>query len=54
MRLSQVQLAELSDLDSDHIGRVERGEKNVTYDSLLKIARALKLKPSWLLDKANQ
>jgi transcriptional regulator with XRE-family HTH domain len=54
MKLSQEKFAELCGLDATHVGRVERGEKNVTMETIYKISRTLKLKPSWLFDKANQ
>jgi DNA-binding XRE family transcriptional regulator len=41
--LSQEQLAEKSSLHPVFVGDVERGEENVSMDSLVKIARALKV-----------
>jgi transcriptional regulator with XRE-family HTH domain len=41
--LSQEALAELADLDRTYIGGVERGERNSTILSVLRIAKALKI-----------
>lgn len=39
--MSQERLAHESGLDRSYVGRVERGEHNLTFISLVKIARAL-------------
>lgn len=41
--LSQEELADLADLHRTYIGSVERGERNVSIDSMERIARALKV-----------
>jgi XRE family transcriptional regulator, regulator of sulfur utilization len=41
--LSQEKLAEKADLHPVYIGSVERGEENVSIDSLMRIAKALKV-----------
>ena len=41
--LTQEQLAEKSDLHPVYVGCLERGEENVSLDSLERIARALKV-----------
>lgn len=41
--LSQEQLGERAGLHTNYIGQVERGEKNVTIESLEKIAAGLKV-----------
>jgi transcriptional regulator with XRE-family HTH domain len=41
---SQEKLAEKADLHHNFIGELERGEKAATVDTLLKIAKALKIR----------
>ena len=43
MKISQEGLAELADLHRTYISSVERGERNVTIDSIEKLANALKI-----------
>lgn len=47
--LSQEALADMAEIDRSHMGKIERGERNVTILNILKIAGALELKPSELL-----
>lgn len=42
MGMSQEGLAHESGLDRSYVGRVERGEHNLTFVSLVKLARAMK------------
>lgn len=42
--LTQEKLAEHADLHPKYIGEVERGEKNISIDALLRIAIPLKVK----------
>lgn len=51
--LSQEALADAAGIDRSHMGKIERGERNVTFLNLAKIARALGSKPSALLSKAD-
>jgi transcriptional regulator with XRE-family HTH domain len=44
--LSQEVLAERADLHHNYVGELERGEKAATVDTLVKIAKALKLRVS--------
>ena len=47
--LSQEKLAEKASLSYKYLGEVERGYVNVSLDSLMRIAKALKLKLSDLV-----
>lgn len=49
IKLSQEALADLAEIDRSHMGKIERGERNVTLLNILKIAGALAVKPSDLL-----
>ena len=49
-QLSQEQLAELAGVHRTYIGMIERAEKNITLCNIEKIARALNVKFSQLLD----
>ena len=48
--LSQEELAEAAGVHRTYIGMLERGEKNVTIYNIERIARALDVRPSSLLD----
>lgn len=48
--LSQEELAEIADVHRTYIGMLERAEKNVTLKNLEKIAKALKVKISKLVE----
>ena len=49
--LSQEKLAERAGLHPTYIGQVERGEKNLTIESLEKITRALDIPVSCVFEK---
>ena len=47
--LSQEALADAAQIDRAHVGKIERGERNVTILNIIKIANALMCAPSTLL-----
>lgn len=53
MDLSQESLAHLAEIDRSHMGKIERGERNLTFVNLVKIARVLRCQPSDLLRQAG-
>ena len=50
---SQESLAVDADLDRSYLGGIERGEHNLTIMNVVKIAGALRVKPSELLHAAG-
>lgn len=52
--LSQERLAELAGLHPTYIGQVERGEKNLTIESLEKIASALQVSLSSVFELVEE
>lgn len=50
---SQEQFAFECDMDRTYIGGVERGERNIALVNICKIAKALKIHPSELLDNQS-
>ena len=51
--VSQDEFADLAGLHRAYIGAVERGERNITLDTLQRIAAALKVDPTELLREAS-
>jgi transcriptional regulator with XRE-family HTH domain len=51
--ISQEDFAEVCDLHRTHMGEIERGQVNVSWDSLMKVARGLRMKPSMMLKLAG-
>lgn len=54
LELSQEQLAQEAGLDRSYVGGVERGERNVAYLNIRRIALALKLHASELVARAER
>lgn len=51
--LSQEALADAASIDRSHMGKIERGERNVTLLNVLRIARAMNCRPSEILTDAG-
>lgn len=52
--LSQEALADKAALHRTYIGSVERGERNISIDNIERIAEALGVSPSSLLEEPSQ
>lgn len=53
LNISQEALADAAQMDRAHMGKIERGERNVTLLNLLKIASALKCRASEIMAAAG-
>ncbi|WP_404827458.1 helix-turn-helix transcriptional regulator [Ferribacterium limneticum] len=53
LALSQEALADYAEIDRSHMGKIERGERNVTFLNILRIAKAVQCKPSDLFIEAG-
>lgn len=47
--MTQESLAEAAGLHWTYVGQIERGERNLTYRNVLKLARGLGVKPAELM-----
>lgn len=54
LAVSQERFAEMCGLHRTYIGQVERGEKNISFENILRIAAALRIKPSRLFSASGQ
>jgi transcriptional regulator with XRE-family HTH domain len=50
---SQEELAHRSSIDRSHMGKIERGERNVSVVNVIRISKALHCAPSELLLRAG-
>jgi transcriptional regulator with XRE-family HTH domain len=53
LKLSQEALADKAGLDRSHMGRIERGQRNLSLLNLLRICSALQIRLSQLLESAG-
>lgn len=53
LALSQEALADCAEIDRSHMGKIERGERNVTFLNIVRIAKAIQCNPSELLIDAG-
>ncbi|AYL17496.1 MULTISPECIES: helix-turn-helix domain-containing protein [Pseudomonas] len=53
MGLSQEALSDAAEIDRSHMGKIERGERNITFLNIVKIAKAVGCRPSDLLLEAE-
>ena len=48
--ISQETLADLADIHRNYISQIESGKRNLSFYNVVKLARALRVSPSKLLD----
>jgi len=51
--VSQEELSYLCKIDRSHMGRIERGERNVAFRNIMRIARGLTCPPSEIFRRAG-
>tara|TARA_R110002167_G_scaffold123556_3_gene302586 strand:- start:1121 stop:1354 length:234 start_codon:yes stop_codon:yes gene_type:complete len=49
-KISQEELAAITELDRTYISGIERGKRNLSLKNILKVAKALRVSPSELLN----
>lgn len=52
--MTQEGLAHAAGLHWTYIGQIERGERNLTYKNIVKLARGLKIEPGELMPKRRK
>ncbi len=52
--ISQEKLADIANLGRTYMGRIERGEQNLSIQNLIKIAKALKVEVGELVPRIKQ
>ncbi|MBQ8318638.1 MAG: helix-turn-helix transcriptional regulator [Lachnospiraceae bacterium] len=50
MKITQLQLAELAEVDRSHISAIELGKVGVSFDVIFKLCEVLKITPKELFD----
>jgi len=53
MEMSQEALADFAGIDRSHMGRIERGERNVSLLNIIRIAKAMNCKLADIILDAN-
>jgi len=53
-KLTQLQLAEMIDVDRSHISAIELGNVGVSFDVIFKLCEVLEIKPRELFDFRDQ
>ncbi|QHI69281.1 helix-turn-helix domain-containing protein [Tichowtungia aerotolerans] len=51
--VSQEKLAEMVNVHRNYVGKIERGEQNLTIETLVRFAETFKCRPSDLLSEAG-
>lgn len=52
--ITQEHLAEIAGFDRNYVGSAERGERNISMANLYKLAKALRIKASEIVVRAEQ
>jgi transcriptional regulator with XRE-family HTH domain len=52
-KISQEELADRADIHRNYISQIEGGKRNVSFYYVVKIARALQVSPSRLIDRIS-
>lgn len=53
LKLTQEEFAEKCELHRTYIGQIERGEKNISFVNILRVAKALETKPSDIFNQSG-